>query len=286
MSSAIKSAVEALRGAMPEIATADLNFATSTDAALRILRAIDNPEIDIEALARIVSSEPLLSAKVVQMANSVALNPNGTAVSDLKQAVMRVGMAPIRSLAMALTLDQLRRSQRLAPCRDLANRLWERSIHVAALSYVVARRLSSLPGDEAMLAGIVHDLGRFYLLGIAAERCPQLLRDPVVLVGALDEMQSEITPGILQALGLPEAVVTAVRERSHFSGEMPPKTVSEVLFLACWLAPPPNPFEDPDLRESARAQEGAALGLDRHTIADFMSASGDEIYSIVLALES
>ncbi len=286
MSSAIKSAVEALRGAIPEIVASDLNFATSTDAALRVMRAIDNPDIDIDALAKIVSSEPLLSAKVVQMANSVALNPGGKAVSDLKQAVMRVGMAPIRSLAMALTLDQLRRSQRLSPCRDLANRLWERSIHVAALSYVVARRLSSLPGDEAMLAGIVHDLGRFYLLGLAAERCADLLRDPVSLVAALDEVQGDVTPRVLQALDLPENVVAAVRDRTQFGRNMPPKTLSEVLFLACWLAPPSNPFEDLDARENARAQEGAALGLDRQTIADFMSASGDEIYSIVLALES
>lgn len=286
MTPATKAAIDALRGAAQSVSPGELNFATSADASLRVMKAIDNPEIDVESLARIVTAEPLLSAKVVHLANSVALNPGGKAISDVKQAVLRVGMAPIRSLAMALTLDQLRQSQRLAPCRDLANRLWERSIHVAALSYVVARRLSSIPADEAMLAGIVHDLGRFYLLGVAAEKHPALMNDLTSLLPALDELQDELTGPLLGALGLPETVVSAVAGRANFGGTMPPQSLSEVLFLACWLAPPANPYEDPEAREGARAQEGAALGLDRQTIADFMTASGDEIYSIVLALES
>jgi hypothetical protein len=220
------------------------------------------------------------------MANSVALNPGGKKISEIKQAVMRVGMSPIKSLAMALTLDQLRQSRRLAPCRDLANRLWERSIHVAALSYVVARRLTSLPSDEAMLAGIVHDLPRFYLLGLVAEHQPELLQDVATLMPALDDLGKEIAPRLLAMLGLPETTLQAVVGRDRFGGTMPPQSLADVLFLACWLAPPTNPYEDAGDREAARAQEGAALGLDRQTIADFVAASGDEIYSIVLALES
>ena len=187
---------------------------------------------------------------------------------------------------MALTLDQVRHSQRMAPCRQLVNRLWERCVHVAALAYVVGRRLSSLPADEAMLAGIVHDLGRFYLLGVAAEHHPELLKDQATLVIALDELDRTAGRRLLEALGLPPTIVDAVAQRGVFGGSMPPQSLSDVLFLACWLAPSANPFEDTELRETARAQEGAALGLDRQTIADFVTASGDEIYSIALALEA
>jgi HD-like signal output (HDOD) protein len=286
MTSASQAAIDLLMPYAAAIKPDDLSFATSADASLRVMKAVDNPDVGMDDLARIVTAEPLLSAKVVRMSNSVALNPSGKTITDVKQAVMRVGVASIRSLTMALTLDQLRHSQRMAPCRQLVNRLWERSIHVAALAYVVARRLSPLPADEAMLAGIVHDLGRFYMLGVAAEFHPDLLKDVNGLMHALDEIDRTMGPKLLQTLGLPEPIVDAVAGRLHFGGGMPPKSLSDVLFLACWLAPSTNPLEDAESREAARAQEGAALGLDRQTIADFVTASGDEIYSIALALEA
>ena len=286
MTPAVQAAIDALSPYAQSMEADELSFATSADVSLRVMRAVDNPELAMDDLARIVTAEPLLSAKVIRMANSAALNPSGKNITDLKQAVMRVGVAPIRSLAMALTLDQLRHSQRMSACRQLANRLWERSIHVAALAYVVARRLSSLPADEAMLAGIVHDLGRFYMLGIAAEKQPDLLKDQLTLVLALDELDAQYGPRLLETLGLPETTIAAVAGRTSFGGGMPPQSLSDVLFLACWLAPPTNPFDDADARADARGQESAALGLDRQTIADFVSASGDEIYSIALALEA
>ncbi len=286
MTPAIQNAVDALTPAAQSISSENLTFATSADASLRVMKAVDNPDLSMDDLARIVTAEPLLSAKVVRMANSVALNPMGRTITDIKQAIIRVGVAPIRSLAMALTLDQLRHSQRLTGCRQLTNRLWERSVHVAALAYVVARRLSPLPADEAMLAGIVHDLGRFYLLGIAADEHPELLRDQRALVAALDELDPLVGPRLLAALKLPESTMTAVVGRHRFGGSLPPQTLADVLFLACWLAPSANPFEDAEAREQARAQESAALGLDRQTIDDFVAASGDEIYSIALALEA
>lgn len=286
MTPAVQTAIDALTPYAQSMEAEELNFATSADVSLRVMRAVDNPDVNLDDLARIVMAEPLLSAKVMRMANSAALNPSGRNITDLKQAVMRVGIAPIRSLAMALTLDQLRHSQRMAPCRQLANRLWERSVHVAALSYVVARRLSSLPADDAMLAGIVHDLGRFYLLGIAADKHAELLSDQPALIEALDELDQVAGRKLLEALGLPETTVSAVAGRGTFGGSMPPQTLSDVLFLACWLAPPANPFEDAEARMGSRAQEGAALGLDRQTVADFVTASGDEIYSIALALEA
>ena len=286
MTPAVQAAIDALSPYAQSMEADELSFATSADVSLRVMRAVDNPDLGMDDLARIVTAEPLLSAKVIRMANSAALNPSGRNITDLKQAVMRVGVAPIRSLAMALTLDQLRHSQRMAACRQLANRLWERSVHVAALSYVVARRLSALPADDAMLAGIVHDLGRFYLLGIAAQKHPELLKDQPSLVSALDVLDGVAGPKLLAVLGLPDTTVEAVLGRANFGGSMPPQSLSDVLFLACWLAPPANPFEDAEERAGARAQEGAVLGLDRQTIADFVSASGDEIYSIALALEA
>lgn len=285
MSEATHRAAEALRRALDETTIGELSFPTSVDASRRVMKAVENPDLGLDALAKIVVAEPLLSAKVIRLANSVALNPLGNTVRDVKQAVMRVGMDPIKSLAMSLVLDQLRQSHRHSRCRQLSNRLWERSIHIAALSYVLARKLTRLDADEAMFAGIVHDLGRFYLLSRAAEY-PELLDDTQTLAELINDLGDRAGARVLGELDLPESVVHAVLASRRYGGSMPPATLGDLLFVAGALSPRTDPFDELDVRVVIPENRAVALGLDQSTVVDAITASGDEIYSIVVALES
>jgi HD-like signal output (HDOD) protein len=285
MNEATRGAVQALHRVVDEGQVGDLSFPTSVDASRRVMRAVENPDIGLADLAKIVVAEPLLSAKVIRLANSVALNPANQTVRDVKQAVMRVGMNPIKSLAMVLLMDQLRQSPRHSACRELSNRLWERSIHVAALSFVIARKLTRLNADEAMFAGIVNDLGRFYLLARAAE-FPLLLEDQATLAETINDLSDRAGTMVLSQLDLPASVVQAVLASRHFGGTMPPATLGDLLFVAGALSPRPDPFDQLDSRIVAPANSAVALGLDQGTVVEVVTASGDEIYSIVIALES
>jgi HD-like signal output (HDOD) protein len=285
MNEATRESAEALRRAVSETLVGDLSFPTSVDASRRVMKAVENPDLGLSDLAKIVVAEPLLSAKVIRLANSVALNPANQTVRDVKQAVMRVGMDPIKSLAMVLIMDQLRQSQRHSGTRELANRLWERSIHVAALSFVVARKLTKLNADEAMFAGIVHDLGRFYLLSRAADY-PALLEDPATLAETINDLADHTGAMVFAKLDLPESVVKAVLAARHYGGSMPPATLGDLIFVAGALSPRADPFDELDARVVVPENRAVALGLDQSTVAEVVTASGDEIYSIVIALES
>jgi len=94
MNEATHLAAEALRRVVDEATVGELSFPTSVDASRRVMKAVENPDVGLDALAKIVVAEPLLSAKVIRLANSVALNPGGNPVRDVKQAVLRVGMDP------------------------------------------------------------------------------------------------------------------------------------------------------------------------------------------------
>ncbi|MFZ2854988.1 MAG: HDOD domain-containing protein [Rhodocyclaceae bacterium] len=285
MNEATREAAEALRRVVGEASVGELCFPTSVDASRRVMKAVENPDLGFADLARVVVAEPLLSAKVIHLANSIALNPASQTVRDVKQAVMRVGLDPIKSLAMLLIMDQLRQSQRHSACRELANRLWERSIHVAALSFVIARKLTSLNPDEAMFAGIVHDLGRFYLLSRVADY-PALLEDPVLLAETINDLGSRAGALVLGQLDLPESVVKAVLSARHYSGSMPPATLGDLLYVAGALSPCPDPFDALDSRIDVPENGSVTLGLDQGTVLEVVAASGDEIYSIVIALET
>ena len=79
-------AAEAFRKAVTRATVGELNFPTSLDASRRVLKAVENPDIGLASLAKIVVAEPLLSAKVIRLSNSVALNPTNQTVRDVKQA--------------------------------------------------------------------------------------------------------------------------------------------------------------------------------------------------------
>jgi HD-like signal output (HDOD) protein len=285
MNEATREGAEALRRIIGEGVVGELSFPTSVDASRRVMKAVENPDLGLSDLAKIVVAEPLLSAKVIRLANSAALNPTNQTVRDVKQAVMRVGMDPIKSLAMVLIMDQLRQSQRHSGCRELSNRLWERSVHVAALAFVIARKLTRLNADEAMFAGIVHDLGRFYLLARAAD-FPALLEDPVILSETINDLSDRAGTMVLNQLDLPESVVKAVLAGRRYSGSMPPASLGDLLFVAGALSPRPDPFDELDSRIIVPENAAVTLGIDQSTVAEVVTASGDEIYSIVIALES
>lgn len=285
MKQAIVDAIESFRHSVKSVPAGELSFPTSLDASRRVLKAVENPDVGLASLAKILVAEPLLSAKVIRLANSVALNPGGQVVRDVRQAVLRVGMDPIKALAMVLIMDQLRQAQRHSGCRNLSNRLWERSVHVAALSYVMAKKMTRLNADEAMFAGVVHDLGRFYLLSKIADY-PVLLEDKVVLAETINDLADIATAQVFSALNLPASVIDAVAASRTYSGTMPPETPGDLLFIASVVSPRHDPIDELDARVIQSANSAVALKLDQGTVAEVIAASGTEIYSIVVALET
>ena len=285
MSPAIPRVSEAFREAFAAAKVGELNFPTSLDASRRVLKAVENPDIGLATLAKIVVSEPLLSAKVIRLANSVAMNPTNQVIRDVRLAVVRVGMDPIKALAMVLIMNQLRQSQRHSGTRNLSNRLWERSVNVAALAYVIAKKMTNLNPDEAMFAGIVHDLGRFYLLSRAVDY-PELLENTAALAETVNDLAERATRMVLSELNLPASVMEAVLASHQYGKTMPPSTLGDVLFIASALSPRHDPFNELDARIIPIANTATTFGFDQSTVSEVIAASGDEIYSIVVALES
>jgi HD-like signal output (HDOD) protein len=242
-----------------------------------------NPDIGLATLARIVISEPLLSAKVVRLANSVAMNSSGQAIRDVRLAVARLGMDPIKTLAMVLLMSQLRQSRRYENTRPLSDSLWERSINVAAMAYVIAKKMTVLNPDEAMFAGIVHDIGRFYLLAQASDY-PELLENRAALAEAINDLEARVTRMVLEELRFPASVVEAIEVPGRHVESLPPASLSDVLFIAKALSPRQDPFGAFDAQAVPAA--ATAFGLDQGAVAEIIVGAGDEIYSIIVALES
>ena len=78
------------------------------DIALRVRKALEDENVTTEQIERIVGSEPVLAGRLVQLANTAALNVTGRRVTDLRMAIARSGFAMVRTTAIAYAISQLR----------------------------------------------------------------------------------------------------------------------------------------------------------------------------------
>ena len=283
--SRVSEATEAFREAFATTKVGELNFPTSLDASRRVLKAIENPDIGLATLSKIVLSEPLLVAKVIRLANSGAINQDNQVIRDVRTAVSRIGLGQVKGLATVLITNQLHQSPQYDSVRNFANRLWERSINIASLAYIIAQKMTDFDPDEAMFAGIVYDLGRFYLLSKATDY-PDLLENPTALAETINDLSEEAAQLVLGELNLPAVVIEGIVASRQYGKTMPPATLGDLLFMACVLASRSDPFNELDARVIPIANTAATLQLEQAKAAEIVAASGEEIYSIMVALES
>lgn len=257
----------------------DINFPICMDAAILIRNTLKDPFTNLARVAQIVGFEPLISSKLLRLANSVSYNPAGKAVSGLSTAIARLGFDVVRTTSLAVAMDQMLKSRNLANFDQIGQRFWEHSVQTSAISRVLARRLGRINPDEAMLAGLVHDIGIFYLLYRAAEY-PEYRRDLPATFELLRGWHESIGESLLHILGLPESITEAVRDHHQLMAVETPCTVRDVLYFANLLA------DDDPLLLGADTDpvEAASRAADRARYIDLVEEAEEDIRELRAAL--
>lgn len=266
-----------------DVAKGDLAFPTSARVAIQVQQVLNDPECQIGTAVKLVQAEPLLAARIVAMANSVAFNRSGREVTDVKTAVTRLGFKTVRSLAAALVTRQMAGGPGSPAHQALAAGLWEHTTHVASLAHVIARHVTHVDPDTAMFAGIVHEVGGFYLLSRADDF-------PGLLEGGFDEWldtgETEVGRAVLKMLAVPEPVQEAVN--AYFEGalEIPSISLGDTLMLAEQLAPVRSPLhhhacDDGGLDPVASID----MVIGEETLSSILKESADEVASLIAALK-
>jgi HD-like signal output (HDOD) protein len=105
---------------------------------------------------------------------------------------------------------------------------------------VLAKRLSRINPDEALFAGLVHDIGHFYLLSLAA-RHPELEENPREVAGILASWHPSIGQAVLHDFRLSEGLLEAVAEHENGRYRLPLRTLPDVVTLANLASSSTNP---------------------------------------------
>lgn len=225
-----------------ELQTGDLNFPTVLNLSLRIKQVADDPDSSLDELAKLIRIEPLLSARLLQVANSVTFNPWGNNVSNVSEAIQRVGIVNVRVTALTVSAAQLAQEQRSPEMRELAHEAWRHSIDVAAWAQAIARNLKVDNPDTALLAGLMTDIGQIFLIA-RATRYPAMASDLKRFSELVSKWNRDLTCKILKSMGLPTDILDALDTEPPYVGNWPPETLQEVLFVSGLAADADNPYD-------------------------------------------
>jgi len=141
----------------------DLELPMFPDSVVRIQQACQVEEVNIDEVIQIISSDPALAARVLELSNSAAIR-GASEISDLRQAVIRMGNKLVQSSVIAFALRQAERNEALTDeSRKALKEIWEESVELAARCHVIAKKFTKLNADEALLTGLLSVLGRLYI---------------------------------------------------------------------------------------------------------------------------
>jgi HD-like signal output (HDOD) protein len=215
-----------------ELSQGQVELPSVPDIVIKLQKTLSDENVTNDTVVRVLGSEPMLAGKLMNMANSAALNTSGRKIADLRQAVARVGFNIVRSAALAFAVEQLRRSEEFKHLEGPLDVLWKNSVQIAALSHVIARRFSSLNGDTALLAGLMHNVGRIYILTRASKH-PSLVADPLTYNSIVRDWHTNVAKALLENWRVADEIVEAVAGFEDMDREQRgPVTLTDVLALA------------------------------------------------------
>jgi HD-like signal output (HDOD) protein len=279
----------ALRQLAAQASQGELMFPTAATVILRVRQEIDDPDCQLANAVRMIQAEPLLSARVVAVANSAAYNRSGRAITDVRAAVNLLGFQTVRTLATAMVARQMAGVPDSPADRRLATQLWEHSAYVAAAAQLIARRVTRQDPEAAMFAGMVHEIGGFYLLsrikdfpGLLDGELTDWMGEDEEVDGTSPEMR--IGHAVLKALSAPDSVVAAIEVLWRGYLAFPPATLGDTLLLADQLAPVKSPLFQQPVKNQAELAATIDLIVGKDTLSHILAESAAEVKSLTDAL--
>lgn len=129
---------------------------------MEIRRALGDPNISLNALARLVSHDPALSALLMKHASS-ALYRHTTPPKSLLEVINRLGMSEVDRITMAHSIKSLFTLHSPGHKR-LFVEAWERLVVKASTCAMLARLLGRVTAEHALLASLLSEVGTLAVL--------------------------------------------------------------------------------------------------------------------------
>ncbi len=218
-----------------ELSTGRVSLPSFPDVLIRIRSVASDAAAPLDRVVRVVQAEPVLAARLLRLANA-ACHAGSAPAADLRGAIARLGHEAVRNFAVAEATRQLLQARTQPTLRPHMQGLWHHCVRVAALARIFAARSPAVNADTALLAGLLHDIGKAYILS-RMRHYPALLGDPRVLPEILADWHGPVGHAILESWDLPEEIASVAEEHDNLDREpSAPSSLLDVVTAANLIA--------------------------------------------------
>jgi HD-like signal output (HDOD) protein len=254
-----------------------LTLPTLPEVAMQVRNAVEKESSTAKEVAGIIATDAALSARLLQVANS-PLYRGRVQIDNLQMAVARLGVRLVRSLVVSLIMQQI-----FQATDDLLDKkfrqVWEESVQIAALSRVLANNLDHLDNDQAMLGGLIHNIGALPILAMA-ENYDELLNDADELDRVILALSPMVGTRILKVWDFPDSLIDVTQNFLNLEyqsqGEADYADVVQVARLEA-LADKPN---IPPMSEWAKVPAFLKVGVETEINIIEVEGVADDVQNI------
>ncbi|MEJ2455959.1 MAG: HDOD domain-containing protein [Candidatus Thiodiazotropha sp.] len=182
----------------------ELELPTLPDIAIRIAKVINDANTDSRDIARVVQADPTVAARIISVVNSAAYRGKSP-IDNLPDAVSRLGRNVTHHLVISFVLCKLFHSR----SQILKQRMVQMRQHVsyvAAICHELARVTPGLEPAQALLCGLLHDIGALAIISAARSK-PELSENPQLLDQVIDSLKAEVGAMVLRKWEFPSYFV-------------------------------------------------------------------------------
>jgi HD-like signal output (HDOD) protein len=181
----------------------------------KLVEVMSGPDPSVQTIARLVAADPSIAAKVLQIVNSSFFRL-ARQITKIEQAVSYLGFAAIRNIVLSVEIFSSQWHKGAAAAGFSPELLQAQAQRVAAVARALVARTAL--EDDAMLAGLLHNIGYLVLI----QECPQEIEQARQLARtrsiALHEAEhevlgtshAEIGAYLLGIWGLPHPIIEAI----------------------------------------------------------------------------
>ena len=180
---------------MEKIKQDALILPTLPEVALKVRQATDDPEVNLNHMSDIIAQDPALALGMIKVANSALLG-RSVKVETVSQAVTRIGLNQIKSIATAMAMEQIFVSKNDVVSMYM-KKSWQKTIDIASVAislmgvYLKDNKHTPLSLDTITLAALVHNIGVLPIL-TEAEQHPEVFANPTFLQQAIIDRKSVV----------------------------------------------------------------------------------------------
>jgi putative nucleotidyltransferase with HDIG domain len=271
-----------LNDLITELETDKLVLPSLPEVALKVRDTVDDENASAKDVAKVIATDAALSARLIQVSNSPLLR-GASHIDSVDMAVARMGNTMVKNCVNSIIVQQM-----FQPTTEVTDKLfrefWEHSTAVASISQALATFARQKP-DQAMLAGLVHDIGALPIIK-RAEDIPELLDDEAMLREIIFQLHTRIGEALLRKWDFPAEIIAAAAEHEDIKRDPGGKPDLVDVVIAANLQSYFGSGHPLGSIPWGEVPAFARLGLDTEVSVIDMQDSGESIKDMQAALRS